>query len=380
MVMASKYDVAVIGGGLAGLAASILLQQKGYAVILFEKENYPHHKVCGEYISLESHGFLSGLGLPLNEMDLPMINKLLLTAPNGNAFTTRLPLGGFGISRFALDHRLAQLAEGFGVRLLTNTRVDDVFFETDLFRVMYRGQEITAKTCLGSFGKRSNLDVKWQRPFSSKSKKGLDNYIGVKYHIQTNAWPPDTIGLHNFENGYCGISKIEGDRYCLCYLTTAAALKNHGNSIPQMEQQLLCRNPHLKKIFSESEFQDEFPVTISQISFSKKSTVEKHILMLGDAAGMITPLCGNGMSIALHTAKIAADVTARFLNRELTRDRMESIYRKEWEGHFARRLATGRILQRFFGSERKSNFFVKTFRNLPLLARPVVKMTHGESF
>ena len=65
------------------------------------------------------------------------------------------------------------------------------------------------------------------------------------------------------------------------------------------------KNPFLEKIFTESNFLFSEPATISQISFDKKSQVEHHILMIGDAAGMITPLCGNGMSMAFHSAKIA---------------------------------------------------------------------------
>ena len=52
------YDIAVVGGGLAGLSLSIQLAKAGYDVILFEKEKYPFHKVCGEYISLESWNFI----------------------------------------------------------------------------------------------------------------------------------------------------------------------------------------------------------------------------------------------------------------------------------------------------------------------------------
>ena len=60
-----KYDVAIVGGGLAGLSFPFNLPEKGSRVCLFEKEKYPFHKVCGEYISMESWGFLTGLGLPL---------------------------------------------------------------------------------------------------------------------------------------------------------------------------------------------------------------------------------------------------------------------------------------------------------------------------
>ena len=98
------YDAAIIGGGLAGLALSIQLSKKGYRVILFEKEQYPFHKVCGEYISMESWDFIESLGLPLSSFHLPIIKKLIVTSPNGNELKTDLPLGGFGISRYFLDN------------------------------------------------------------------------------------------------------------------------------------------------------------------------------------------------------------------------------------------------------------------------------------
>src|SRR5687767_13939717 len=93
------YDVGIIGGGLAGLSASIVLAKAGYSVILFEKETYPFHKVCGEYISLESWDFLISLGLQLDSLNPPLINNLLLTSPDGSLLKQKLPLGGFGISR-----------------------------------------------------------------------------------------------------------------------------------------------------------------------------------------------------------------------------------------------------------------------------------------
>ena len=52
------YDVAIIGGGLAGLSLAIQCASQNVSVVLFEKETYPYHKVCGEYISLESQPFL----------------------------------------------------------------------------------------------------------------------------------------------------------------------------------------------------------------------------------------------------------------------------------------------------------------------------------
>lgn len=373
-----QYDVAIVGGGLAGLASAILLRQKGHGVILFEKESYPYHKVCGEYISMESWDFLLSLGLPLPEWNLPRIDTLQLTAPNGKLFTTRLPLGGFGVSRYKLDHALAQLAKASGVHLLEKTRVDEIK-RGEGFMVHFNRQTVQAKLCLAAFGKRSNLDVKWKRPFLLQQNKRLNNYVGVKFHVKAT-WPVNLIGLHNFENGYCGISKIEGDIYCLCYMTRAENLQRCNNNIVTMQEKILYKNPHLRKLFTSSEVIQGFPVTISQVSFAQKSTVENGILMLGDTAGMITPLCGNGMSIALHTAKIAANLGYAFLQGKLSQKEMELKYRQEWQSQFAFRLRSGRALQAFFGSNRLSNGFVSLFRTAPFLASPIIRLTHGKPF
>lgn len=378
MNIVPQYDVAIVGGGLAGLASAICLRQKGHSVVLFEKEAYPFHKVCGEYISMESWNFLLSLGLPLEVWNLPHIDTLQLTAPNGRMFSTPLPLGGFGISRYKLDHALALLAKASGVHLLEKTRVDDIK-RGEGFTILFNHQTIHAKLCLAAYGKRGNLDMKWKRPFLRQQNKRLNNYVGVKYHVKAN-WPVNVIGLHNFENGYCGISKIEEERYCLCYMTRAENLHRSGNSIGRMQEEVLFKNPHLRKLFTGSEIMAEFPVTISQISFAQKSTVENGVLMLGDTAGMITPLCGNGMSIALHTAKIAAELGDAFLSGKLSQQQMEKQYQQQWRSNFSFRLRTGRALQAFFGSNRLSNGFVNLFRMAPFLASPVIRLTHGKPF
>lgn len=67
----SGYDVSIIGGGLGGLSLAIQLADAGYRVILFERKKYPFHRVCGEYISMESWDFLQRLGVPLHELRPP---------------------------------------------------------------------------------------------------------------------------------------------------------------------------------------------------------------------------------------------------------------------------------------------------------------------
>ncbi|MFN2438692.1 MAG: FAD-dependent oxidoreductase [Chitinophagaceae bacterium] len=379
-----KYDVAIVGGGLAGLSAAIQLSKAGYSVILFEKEKFPFHKVCGEYVSLESWDFLQALGLQLNEMNLPVIDALCLTAPDGKSFITKLPLGGFGISRYLLDESLAKLALEHGVILFEETKVENIVFDND-FTIQYKcknggnNEIVNSVVCLAAYGKRSNLDAKWKRSFLKGQSKQLDNYVAIKYHIKTE-WKENIIGVHNFENGYCGISKIEDNKFCLCYMTNAQNFKKSNNNIQQLEKEILYKNPILKKILSDCKMIEQFPITISQINFNKKTQIENHVMMLGDAAGMITPLCGNGMSIALNSSKIAASLVIDFLNNKISRKDMERNYRTQWLKTFASRLQTGRLLQRFFGKLFLTNVFVRLFKTFPFLATPVIKKTHGKPF
>lgn len=371
--------MAIAGGGLAGLALSIQLARAGHRVIVFEKEQYPFHKVCGEYISLESWNFLVSLGLDLENMHLPMIRKLQLSSLNGRLVEATLPLGGFGISRFVLDHRLAQIAINTGAMIAEGTRVNDVAETGAEFTLATSQQVCRARLVCGSFGKRSHIDIKWKRPFTQSARTRLNNYIGVKYHVKTD-FPADTIALHHFDGGYCGIVSIGVNQYNLCYLTTAANLQKSDNSIERMEQTVLAKNPHLKKLFASCEFITGEPSTISQISFERKSQVERHVLMLGDAAGMIAPLCGNGMSMALHSSKLAFGQVDRYLSGRIGRQEMEEQYTREWQRHFSKRLALGRNIQSLTGQSFLTNAFIGLLQMFPGLVPAIVRRTHGTSF
>jgi flavin-dependent dehydrogenase len=372
-----KYDIVITGGGLAGLSLSILMARQGYRVCLIEKETYPFHKVCGEYISMESWDFLVSLGLPLETWDLPKIHELYVTAPNGESIRESLPLGGFGISRYKLDAALAGIAKEAGVEIFENTKVYDIQFEEGLHRVESSAGLFLATVACACYGKKSNLDVKWRRFFLKEDE--AQNYVGVKYHVRTGL-PGEQIALHNFPGGYCGISKIEDGQYCLCYLTTSGNLKNNGQSIPAMEEKVLKQNPVLRKLLEEVEILYEEPVTIAQISFAKKTQIENHALCIGDAAGMITPLCGNGMSMALHGSKIAAEAIMPFLNNQSSRELMETTYQKNWNRLFAKRLRTGRFIQRFFGKSFWSVLLIRVMKPFPFLVRALIRQTHGERF
>jgi len=374
----AEADVVVIGGGLAGLSASILLTRAGADVLLLEKNAYPFHRVCGEYVSMESWPFLEYLGLPLSQMQLPLINRLEVTSPSGKVLRAPLKMGGFGISRYELDYRLYKIAEALGVRVLEHCEAQEITNTGGKMQIAWQGGMAQARLVLGAFGKRSKMDVVLQRSYFNKNKPKQNTWMAVKYHRNFTT-PTDLISLHNFQDGYCGVSQIENGRTCVCYLTRVSNLENAG-SIQAMEKTILSTNPHLKKVFEESESLFHRPLTIAQVDFSKKSSHEKGMLMVGDSAGLIAPLCGNGMSMALHAGKIAAQVALQRLNGTTNEIASMQQYACLWKKEFSNRLFVGRKLQSIFGNPQVSDLMIRSLKQTPIFTQKLIALTHGQPF
>ncbi len=149
-----------------------------------------------------------------------------------------------------------------------------------------------------------------------------------------------------------------------------------------MEQRVLFENPLLKKIFADSEFLFDKPETINEISFETKEPVWNHILMTGDAAGMITPLCGNGMAMAIHSAKILSDLIYEHHEKgELNLAELETDYSRAWNDAFANRLWVGRLIQnKLFGNAWGSALAVNLALYSKSVALQIIKNTHGKPF
>ncbi len=375
--MHTDYDVIIAGGGLAGLVSAIELSAAGSSVLLLEKKIYPYHKVCGEYISNEVLGYLQSLGFDPFALGASRISKLRISTPQGKNIHTQLDLGGFGISRYTMDHALSLLAIKNGAEVLTDTKVNDIRFADDVFTVDASAKSYTAKLVIGSYGKRDMLDKKLNRAFMQQHT----GYTAVKYHVRLD-YPKDEIGLDNFADGYCGISRIEDDKYCMCYLYRRG--KNyHYKSIPEFEAAVLHKNPVLKKHFSIAEQLYDAPLAINEINFSPKTLVQDHILMCGDTAGLITPLCGNGMSMAITGAKMLTALIkqSKLLDKEVIpmQDRMqlEHAYRQQWDKAFKQRLAWGRAIQNWFGNPTLTGIFLRTVHSIPPLEKKLIRATHG---
>ena len=366
-------EVLIIGGGLAGLTAAIHLSKLGVHVTVIEKNSYPKHKVCGEYISNEVLHYLNWLDLKIDDLNPTKITKLEFSTASGKTIKSILPLGGFGISRFTLDEYLYKKALENGCRILQDN-VENLVFENNKFIVTTSNNSILeSEIVIGAFGKRSNVDQKMNRDFINKKSY----WLAVKAHYSGD-FPNDLVGLHNFKGGYCGVSKVEKDSINICYLADYETFKQFKN-IDEYQNNVVSKNPHLKVIFEKSNLLFEKPLTISQISFEKKQAVENHILMIGDTAGLIHPLCGNGMAIAIHSAKIVSELIHKYYTNEIkSRKELEEKYIQRWNLNFKERLKMGRFLSNILQNQKLSTVLMRLLIIFPFLLPKIIKKTHGK--
>ncbi|WP_291128650.1 NAD(P)/FAD-dependent oxidoreductase [Flavobacterium sp. UBA7682] len=369
----NQSKVVIIGGGLAGLTAAIHLRKLNIAVTLVEKNTYPKHKVCGEYISNEVVPYFQWLNIAVEDLRPTDISKLQFSTVSGKTINTVLPLGGFGVSRYALDNFLYQKALADGCHVIHES-VENIHFDNDKFTIITSsGTTIQTDLVIGAFGKRSNIDIQLSRKFMQQKSP----WLAVKAHYE-GSFPNDVVGLHNFKGGYCGVSKVEENRINICYLASYKTFKEHKNS-DGYQKEALEQNPHLKNIFKNTKLLFEKPLTISQISFEPKLPVENHILMIGDTAGLIHPLCGNGMAMAIHSAKIAAEVIDDYIHQRIkTRAQLEKNYTQHWNQTFKSRLKTGRLLANILLKPKLSHIVFRIVMIAPFLLPMIIKKTHGQ--
>jgi flavin-dependent dehydrogenase len=292
------FDLAVIGGGPAGASAAITAARLGGNVVLLEAGKFPRHKVCGE--------FVSGEALALLERLLGS-SEALATAPEiscARAFidkrTIEFPVlpPAMGLSRFELDLALWRSAVNAGVEAHQQSRVLSWRPVENGFAICLEWETILARSIVDASGRWSNLRTEH---YPSKQ-----HWIGIKGHFLEK----QAIGgcdLYFFNGGYCGVLPLGDGR------VNAAAMVRADFARRLLE--VLQRNEILAER-SECWSPESDPVSTAPLVFRAPRTSERGAALCGDAAAFLDPFAGDGISMALHSGRLAAQELARYIRSE----------------------------------------------------------------
>mgnify|MGYP001823445425 CR=1 FL=1 len=321
--------IRIIGGGLAGLSLGICLRRKGIPVELHEKGNYPRHKVCGEFISGITKETLARLGIdPLfddalihHDINWWMGSELLLTE--------ELPAPALGISRFKLDKRLADMFQREGGQLILGKRIP---LENN-----------HNEGCVWATGKPVN------------PTKAKPEWIGIKIHAvntQLNGlhMHSSTCGISGSKGGYVGLAEVENGRTNCCGLfhvrsdirPADAHSRWSSPAAVLMAYAEACGMTELLKLMKSWQYDPESFTATAGFSLGVQNSQAG--FSLGDAAWLIPPFTGNGMSMAMESSAIAATWLEKYSADEINWHEAEHGYQSDAKKHFSRRMKLSKLM------------------------------------
>jgi flavin-dependent dehydrogenase len=262
--------ITIVGGGVAGLSLAISLRKQDVPVVLFEKRRYPFHRVCGEFLVGVSDEVLDKLGIADYLKDAVEIDRMSWFIRDRMVLDEALPQSARGISRFRLDHRLAEGAEADGVELKMGTG--------------YRGSDQEGLVWAG--GKSVSSGSKW---------------VGLSAHFE--GFTADRLEMHCGPLGYFGISPIEDGKVNVTGLFRKdPTLKGKGVDLFYAYLAADACQQVLHRLQGAELVRDSF-VAIAGFDFGHQKSTG---FSIGDQALMIPPFAGNGMSMALEAAEFAS--------------------------------------------------------------------------
>lgn len=383
-------DVIVAGAGPAGTAAAIAIAQRGFDVLVCDRARFPRDTLCGEFLSPESHATLAGLGVSarFDALGPTVIGRVCLVAPDGRRVERALRPAGRGITRHGLDATLLARAREVGCHAWVGCRVTGcVPGPPFAVSMLIDGQKHTEHAravidatgharWLARAGERQVPRAPGQRDQPSAPADGL---VGIKRHYRPR-WPlpaesaGGTLVLAPFAGGYVGCAPVEGGVVNVCLLARASDLRAAGGQ-PEALLATLARNyPGVAEMLEPLSPVGGFTTTAAIVLGPARRA---SAIPVGDAAGMIAPLAGDGVAMALRSGALVAEPITRFLQGACTWDESQARARRAWRKEFAGRMRVAAGLQRLATREGTANQMISLFERWPRAIDLLVRGTRG---
>ncbi len=370
----STVEIAVVGGGPAGAAAAIFLARLGRSCAVLERSRPGSAKLCGEFLSPDAFPLLRATGVhdELASLAPPEVDRVRIIGPGGRSWESLLPAAGWGLSRDALDESLLARAASEGVRVLRGFTVrrwigaglgETVVEATGVDGAL----RIGARAVLLATGKASALAT-------GAPEIGPSRLLAFQAHHEGPTLG-SRVELHAFAGGYVGLIDLEGGRRNLCMLVRRdvagpmrpeTALAEGSRSSPSLAA-WLARARRVAPWTSTP-----------RIELSRTDPVPiDGPIRLGDAAGLLAPLLGDGRSMALRSAQIAAPIVFDFLRGRLDGASARDAYREAWHAEFDRRIRAGRLLHSLLVHPAALGASLAVLSRIPSLGRIAIQGTRG---
>lgn len=305
------HSVEIVGGGLAGLSLGRVLAQSGVPVTIYEAQSYPRHRVCGEFICGLRPEVWTGMRLPDVLRGAREHHKIGWHWNEKPVGTHALPRAALGLSRHALDARLAHAFEAAGGILKTRRRI------------------------------RPDDDPTG-RIWTTGRRPGSGKWLGLKVHCR-GFKPATDLEFHFAPGAYVGVTAVEEEKVNVCGL-----FRRRSDLRARADQILVhylrrCGLPGLADRVESTAIHGAH-AAVAAISFDRHAPADR--LVLGDAHAMIPPFTGDGMAMAFESAWIAADPIIEYARGRTSWERVSTHVRTQIRRRFGRRLAVAGILQR----------------------------------
>jgi len=322
-------DIAIVGAGPGGSTLAALLARRGFSVTLIDRDAFPRDKLCGEFLSYDALPIIEALGIDLG--GAPEITRCRVVGRH-RTYAFDFPHPARGVSRMLLDDALYRRAVALGAQSVTATATgvsrDGVTFE---------GGTVHARVVAGAWGRWGRFDQQLGRAFvRDRSHRNF----GFKRHYRGDG-AKGVIELYSFAHGYLGVNDVEGGITNICGLVHARRLQGHKGRWDAFVETIRAEEQPLDAMYARyAPAQDGF-LSSDPVIFRARSAVEEGIFMIGDASGVIDPLTGNGMAMAMQSALVAAPFIADALNGG-DRKQIEDRYRARHAELFGRRITWSR--------------------------------------
>jgi flavin-dependent dehydrogenase len=317
--------------------AALRLAEAGRETLLLEKESGPHHKVCGEFLSAEAVAYLRGAGIDPIALGAASIHRLRVSTGRSIA-EIELPFPALSLSRCVLDEALMQRAMAIGAQVRRGANVDLLHRDAGRWTADLAGNNsVEGRALFLASGKHEVRG--WRRDESATAVQ--DDLVGFKMHWRLDAGQTanmrDWMELYFFRGGYGGLALVERDVANLCLVVRRRVLRKLGGWAA-----LLAYLRHEDAVLAERLAAAQAlwlrPLAISSIPYGFIAEPDPGLWRVGDQAAVIPSFTGDGMSIALHSASLAAQMY-------LAGARAEK-YQQQLAGTLARGMRVATILSR----------------------------------